>query len=184
MVRIGKAVARGRSPRDEMQPSTGGFPRATQNWEPVRKLDGLDALLCPAKAGCHCHLLPRNFPPHKTVYHAFAAWNREAVLAARHDRLRAFAREQAGRRSRPTAAIIDGQTVRSPGLAAEAGYDAGKKTKGRQRHIMPETLGRILSILATPADRPEHGGAKPRLDESLGHHGWLRKLWVDGGLGS
>lgn len=39
-------------------------------------------------------------------------------------------------RSRPTGAIIDGQTVRSAGLAAEAGYDAANRTKGRKRFIM------------------------------------------------
>ena len=158
------------------------LPKAAHTGRPRTPLRALiDAFLYRAKAGGHWHLLPKNFPPHKTLYHVFAAWNREGVMAALHDRLRAFAREQAGRRSRPTAAIIDSQPVRSAGLAAEAGYDAGKKTKGRKRFLMVDTLGHILSILVTPADRPERAGAKQMLDESLAPHGWLRKLWVDGG---
>jgi len=72
----------------------------------------VNALLYLAKSGCHWHLLPQNFPPYKTVYHIFAAWTRKGLMAAIHDRLRAYAREQEGRRSRPTAAIIDSQTVR------------------------------------------------------------------------
>ncbi len=100
-----------------------------------------------------------------------------------HDCLRAYAREQVGRRSRGTAAIIDSQTVRSAGLATEVGYDAGKRTKERKHFIMVDTVGHILTILVTPADFPEPEGAKQKLDESLCHPGWLRKLWVDGGFG-
>jgi transposase len=103
-------------------------------------------------------------------------------LAGIHDQLRAYSREQDGRQSRPSAAIIDNQTVRSAGLAEVVGYDAGKKTKGRKRVIMVDPVGHILSILITPADRPEREGAKEMLDQSLCHHGWLQKFWVDGGF--
>ena len=141
----------------------------------------INAILYIAKSGCHWHLLPKTFPPYKTIFHIFASWAGNGVLAGIHDRLRAFAREREGRRSRPTAAILDSQTVRSAGLATETGYDAGKKTKGRKRFIMVDTLGHILAILVTPADRPEREGAKALLDQALSHHSWLRKLWVDGG---
>jgi transposase len=47
---------------------------------------------------------------------------------------------------------------------------------------MLDTMGHILAILITPADRAECEGAKEMLDQSLCHHGWLRKLWVDGGF--
>jgi transposase len=84
--------------------------------------------------------------------------------------------------SRPVAAIIDSKTVRSAGHAEEVGYDAGKKTKGRKRCIMVDTAGHILSLLITPADRPEREGAEQMLGHSPRHHGWLRKLWADGGF--
>jgi len=103
------------------------------------------------------------------------------VLASIQHRLRAFAREQEGHRSRPTAAILDSQTVRSNGLAAEADYDAAKKTKDRKRFIIVDPFGHLLAILVTPADRQERDGAKELLDEALEHHGGPRKLWVDGG---
>ena len=93
--------------------------------------------------------LPRNFPPYKTVYHIFANWCRNGVMAGIHDRLRGFSREREDRRSRPTGAIIDSQTDRSAGLAAEAGYDASKRTKGRKRFIILDTLGHILAILVS-----------------------------------
>lgn len=156
------------------KPSPVGRPRT-----PLRIV--VDAMLYLVTAGCPWKLLPKNFPPYKTVFHIFNAWNKNGTLTALHDRLRAFARERAGHRSRPTAAILDSQTVRSAGLAAETGYDAAKLTKGRKRFIMVDTLGHVLAALVTPANVPERAGAKQLLGEALGHLGWLNKLWVDGG---
>ena len=92
------------------------------------------------------------------------AWTRNGTLAGIHDPLRAHSREQDGRKSRPTAGIIDSQTVRSAGLAEEVGCDEGKKTKGRKRFIMVDTVGHIISTLIVHVDRPERGGANEMLD--------------------
>ena len=68
--------------------------------------------------------------------------------------------------------------MRSAGLAAEAGYDAAKRIKGRKRFLLVDTLGYMLAARVAPADK----GAKTLLEEALGTFGWLRKLWVDGGI--
>jgi len=48
---------------------------------------------------------------------------------------------------RPTAAIIDSQSVKTTHIAeAERGYDSEKKVNGRKRHIVVDTLGRLLHI--------------------------------------
>jgi len=49
-------------------------------------------------------------------------------------------------------------------------------------HKVLGTVGHTLAMLITPGDRPEREGAEEMLDQSLCHHGWLRKLWVDGGF--
>jgi len=139
----------------------------------------MDTFLCLAKAGCQWGELTGGFLPYKTVYQVFAAWNRKGVLAAIHYRLRAYSREQARPRCGSTEAIIDSQPVRSTGLAEEVGYDAGKKTKGRRRFNMVDTLGHILSILITPAAHPDREGAKEMAYESLCPHDWMQKMWVD-----
>jgi transposase len=67
-------------------------------------------------------------------------------------------------------------------MAAEVGYDAAKKIKGRKRFVMVDTLGYILAVLVTTGDTTERDGGKELLDAALGHLPWLRKLWVDGGF--
>ena len=47
-----------------------------------------------------------------------------------------------GRDESPTAAIIDSQSVRTGAEAREmVGFDAGKRVKGRKRHLVTDTLG-------------------------------------------
>lgn len=64
---------------------------------------------------------------------------RRGVWQRVHDALRDLVRVHAGRDPLPTAAIVDAQTVRGADTVpnASAGYDAGKKTKGRYLEPVP-----------------------------------------------
>ena len=141
----------------------------------------LDALLYIAKAGCQWRLLPVDFPPWQTIYAVFRKWIAEGLWAGHDARLRALVRAKAGKRCRPTAAILDSQSVKSSPHGGETGYDAGKKIKGRKRHILVDTMGLLLGVKAAPASTPERAGAMLLLAPLLFWFPWLRKLWVDGG---
>jgi len=142
----------------------------------------LNAIFYVVKSGCPWRLLPHHFPPWKTVYHPFRTWSRDGVWSAHNDRLRAMTRALVGKRCRPTAAALDRPTVRSDPPGGEAGCDAAKQTKGRQRFLLVDTLGRVLGAGVEPADPPERAGARHLLDRLLGYFPWLRKLWVDRGF--
>lgn len=158
------------------------LPKARKRGRPRSPLRPvLNAILYLVKTGCHWRLLPQNFPHWKTVYHHFRQWCREKLLSRINDRLRALIREEAGKRSRPTAAILDSQTVRSDPHGGAVGYDAGKKTKGRKRFLLVDTLGMVLGAAVQPANTPERKGAQALLEPLLPYFTWLRKLWVDGG---
>ena len=86
-----------------------------------------------------------------------------------------------GKRNRPTAAILDSQSVKSAGHGGQVGYDAAKKIKGRKRHLLVDTLGLILGVAVTPANTTERDGAQLLLGRVLGWFTWLCILWVDGG---
>ncbi len=141
----------------------------------------INAILYIVKGGIQWRLLPHNFPPWKTVYHIFRKWSLNATWAAINDRFRALVRERAGKRSRPTAAILDSQSVKSDPHGGAVGYDAGKRIKGRKRHLLVDSLGLILGIFVTPASTPERDGAQGLLERTLAWFAWLRLLWVDGG---
>lgn len=141
------------------------------------------ALFYFVRSGCAWRLLPRDFGPWKTVYHYFRLWTKQGCWKIIHDLLREAVRKAAGKRSQPTAAVLDSQTVRSADQAGERGYDAAKKTKGIKRHILVDTLGLLLEVFVTKADVPERQGARGFLGQTLGCFRWLRCLWADQGYG-
>jgi putative transposase len=141
----------------------------------------LDAVLYLTKGGIQWRLLPGDFPPWKTVYHVFRKWARENVWESINACLRAHARNQCDKRSRPTAAILDSQSVKSDPHGGAVGYDAAKRIKGRKRHLLVDTLGLLLGVKVTPASTTERDGGQMLLGRVLVWFNWLRLLWVDGG---
>ena len=141
----------------------------------------LNAILYQLKGGSPWRLLPHNFPPWKTVYHVFHAWSRDCTWAALCDALRVCVRQDGWRHAQPSDANLASQSVKSDGHGGPVGYDAGKKIKGRKRHLLVDTLGLVLGAVVTPADCPERDGGQQVLQQVGGWFRRLRKLWVDGG---
>ena len=148
---------------------------------PTQPRQMINAIFYALRSGCQWRLLPKEFGPWQTVYGWFRRWKLGGLWSQLNDRLRAHVRAAAGKRCRPTAAILDSQTVRSSDHPGATGYDAAKKTKGRKRHLLVDTLGLVLGLVITPADVPERAGAQRLLAGVLGWLSWLRLLWVDGG---
>ena len=122
------------------KPSTFGRP-------PTDRRRVLDAILYIVKGGISWRLLPSCFPPWKTVFHIFRQWQTTKLWGYLNDRLRAHIREAAGRKAQPTAAIIDSQSVKSAAHGGTVGYDAGKRIKGRKRHLLVDSMGLLLGVV-------------------------------------
>ena len=93
----------------------GGRPRTTDMREVV------NAIFYSLRSGCQWRMLPKDFPPHQTVYHYFRTWRCAGVWERMYAPLRGDLRATSGRTREPSAGIIDSQTVKTtakegPGL--------------------------------------------------------------------
>jgi putative transposase len=73
----------------------------------------LNAILYLLRSGCAWRLLPHDFPPWKTVYNYFRIWRINGVWEQINAALRTELRVADGRKSEPSAAIIDSQSVKT-----------------------------------------------------------------------
>ena len=66
---------------------------------------------------------------------------------------------------RPTAAVIDSQSVKAADTVPKAsrGWDNAKKVNGRKRHIAVDTTGLLLAVVITAASVQDRDGARPLL---------------------
>jgi putative transposase len=86
-------------------------------------------------------------------------------------------REKEGREKEATAGILDSQSVKTTQEAETKGYDAGKKIKGRKRHLLVDTLGLLMVSWITTADMQDRDAAQAVLSMQ---HTALKKVWAAG----
>lgn len=141
----------------------------------------VDACCYVVRSGCAWRMLPKDFPPWQDVYAHFRRWTDKGLFEQMHDRLRAMWRERDKRDVNPTAAIIDAQSVKTSPQGGPAGFDAGKKVKGRKRHLVVDTFGLLLAVLVHPANVQDRDGAAPVVERAMKKYPTIQKLYTDSG---
>jgi putative transposase len=141
----------------------------------------LNAIFYLNRNGCTWRDLPGDFPPYGTVSHYYHTWRRSGHRPWINDALRTQLRTAEGRNAQPSAASLDSQSVKTTEIASTRGYDAGKKVKGRKRHILVDTLGLLLIVVVHAASIQDRDGAKFVLEQVPGRFPRLARIWADGG---
>lgn len=88
----------------------------------------------------------------------------------------------AGRKSSPSAAIVDTQSVETERQGGPGrGRDPSKQGKGRKRHVITNTLGLLLGVMVGPANASDGQRLPHLLQRILGKVPRLQVIFADGG---
>jgi putative transposase len=146
----------------------------------------LDAIFYRERTGCQWRNLPCDFPPWKQVFEYYRKWRNEGTIEKLHDALRDEVRRKTphadgSEREGPTVCILDSQSAKTTEEGEEQrGYDAGKKVKGRKRHVVIDALGLLLAVHVTSASVQDRDAALPLLKQVTREFPTLQVAFLDG----
>jgi transposase len=158
--------------------------RDTRNGGAPRKYGDrlvLDAILFVLRSGCQWRMIPRDLLPWDAAYRWYRTWVTDGTWDRLHDALRALVRISAGCDPDPSAAVLDAQSIKSSEGGQARGFDMGKKTAGRKRHLVVDTLGLVLVVMVTSASVQDRPGGRKILHLLATCFPSIALVWADGG---
>jgi transposase len=141
----------------------------------------LDSIFYVLRSGCQWRMLPHDLMPWDAAHRWFTKWRKDGTWDHIHDELRRQVRVGAGRDAEPSAAVIDAQSIKSSEGGEARGFDAGKRTTGRKRHVIVDTMGLLLVVAVTSASVQDRAGGRTVLARLAKGFRTISLVWADGG---
>jgi len=141
----------------------------------------LNAILFVLRSGCQWRMIPRDLLPWDAAYRWYRTWADDGTWDRVHDGLRDLVRTAEGREASPSAAVLDAQSIKSSEGGPDRGFDAGKKTTGRKRHLITDTLGLVLVVAVTSASVQDRPGGRRVLERLAAAFPSIGLVWADAG---
>jgi transposase len=141
----------------------------------------LNAIFYVLRSGCQWRMTPSDLVPWWVAYRWYRTWINDSTWDVVHDELRAQVRRAAGRDVDPSAAVLDAQSIKTSEGGSARGFDMAKKTTGRKRHLVVDTLGLLLVVTVTAASVQDRPGGRAALARLAARFPSVALVWADGG---